>query len=100
MLSWHAEIALESQHMQPTTSAKVNAPESLVLDLLEWLNAAAPRSYADVIEVWRTSCPRLPVWEDAVDLGLVRRRVHVGRGAIVELTPAGMEWLTARGSSR
>jgi len=78
--------------MQREISLKVNAPEALVLDLLEWLDVA-PRSYADVMEAWRTSCPRLPVWEDALDLGLVQRRVRDGREAVVEVTPAGIEWL-------
>jgi D-3-phosphoglycerate dehydrogenase len=36
--------------------------EALILDLLEWL-ATADRSYAEVMDAWRTSCPRLPVWE-------------------------------------
>ena len=45
--------------------------EMLVVQLLEWV-AARPRCYADVMEAWRTSCPRLPVWEAAVDGGLVR----------------------------
>jgi hypothetical protein len=49
-----------------------DAPTPLILDLLEWL-AAGPRAYAEMMEAWRTSCPRLTVWEDAVDLGLVER---------------------------
>lgn len=40
--------------------------QALLLDLLEWI-APRPRPYADVIEAWRTSCPRLPVWEEATD---------------------------------
>jgi predicted transcriptional regulator len=46
--------------------------ESLILDLLEWL-AKGERSYEEVMDAWRTSCPRLPVWEDANDRGLVIR---------------------------
>jgi hypothetical protein len=42
----------------------------LILDLLEWV-AAEPRPYAAVMEAWRTSCPRLTVWEDALEQGLV-----------------------------
>ncbi len=38
--------------------------EALILDLLEWL-AARERTYEEVLEAWRTSCPKLPVWEDA-----------------------------------
>ena len=34
----------------------------LLLEFLDWI-AAAPRCYGDVLEAWRTSCPRLPVWE-------------------------------------
>jgi hypothetical protein len=46
--------------------------EALILDLLEWL-AAHERSYEEVLEAWSTSCPKLPVWEDANDRGLVTR---------------------------
>lgn len=44
--------------------------ENLILDLLEWL-ALRDRSYEEVMEAWRTSCPKLPVWEEANDRGLV-----------------------------
>ena len=47
-----------------------NPIEPLILDLVEWV-ARAPRPYAEAIDAWRTSCPRLTVWEDAVDRGLV-----------------------------
>jgi len=60
----------------------------LILDFLAWL-ADEPRPYGEVMEVWRTSCPRLPIWEDAVDLGLVVRRAPKDGPARVELTPAG-----------
>ena len=43
--------------------------EPLIFDLVEWV-AKAPRTHADVMNTWRTSCPRLTVWEDAVDRGL------------------------------
>jgi D-3-phosphoglycerate dehydrogenase len=45
--------------------------DALILDLLEWL-AKRDRSYEDVMGAWRTSCPRLPIWEEANDRGLVR----------------------------
>jgi hypothetical protein len=48
------------------------APDPLVLDLVEWV-ATQPRPYADVLDRWRTSCPRLTVWEDALDRGFVKR---------------------------
>ncbi|HZZ88046.1 MAG TPA: hypothetical protein VFE13_06890 [Caulobacteraceae bacterium] len=64
----------------------------LVLDLLDWL-AAGARPYAEVMEAWRTSCPRLPIWEDAVDAELVVRRLATGSRPVVELTPAGRSLL-------
>jgi hypothetical protein len=45
--------------------------EMLIRQLLEWV-AARPRCYAEAMEAWRTFCPRLPVWEAAVDGDLVR----------------------------
>ena len=56
--------------------------------LLVWI-AEQSRSYAETIEVWKTSCPRLAVWEDALADGLVR----IDRGSVL-LTPAGEELLT------
>ena len=44
--------------------------ENLILDLLEWL-AVRDRTYEEVMAAWRTSCPRLPVWEEANDRGLL-----------------------------
>jgi hypothetical protein len=65
------------------------APDALVLDLLEWL-APGPRPYAEVMEAWRTSCPRLTVWEDALDRGWVQRLRRAGASeAMVGLTEAG-----------
>ena len=51
--------------------------DPLVLDLVEWV-AKAPRPYAEVIEAWRTSCPRLTVWEEAVDRKLDYLKRSVG----------------------
>jgi hypothetical protein len=50
-----------------------DATDALVLDLVEWI-AREPRLYSEVIDTWRTSCPRLTIWEDAVDRGYVARR--------------------------
>ncbi|MET3446446.1 hypothetical protein [Ralstonia sp. 1138] len=43
---------------------------ALTLQLLQSL-AERPRHYAEVLETWRTSCPRLSIWEDACIDGLV-----------------------------
>ena len=48
--------------------------DALVLDLVEWIGRE-PRLYSEVIETWRTSCPRLTIWEDAVDRGYVARQL-------------------------
>jgi hypothetical protein len=78
------------------SGATSDATNPLVFDLLEWL-AIEPRPYAEVMDVWRTSCPRLTIWEDAVDLGYVVRR-HGGSGAppTVFLTPNGRRALDRR----
>ena len=65
--------------------------EALVLDLLEWL-ARKERSYEETMDAWRTSCPRLPVWEDANDRGLVCTENRNGRSSI-RVTTAGFELL-------
>jgi hypothetical protein len=67
--------------------------DALILDLLEWLGPH-PRPYAEVLEVWRTSCPRLPVWEDANDRGLIVRHHVPGRGASVSVSAAGTGYLS------
>jgi hypothetical protein len=73
----------------------VEAPlESLILDLLEWL-AIRERNYDEVMSAWRTSCPRLPVWEDANDRGLIAVD-HVNAGSVVRITPAGIALLEQR----
>ncbi len=67
--------------------------ESLILDLLEWL-ARRPRSYAEAIDAWRTSCPRLPVWEEATDRRYVEVHDGVDGTLAVSLTPLGRSLLT------
>lgn len=74
----------------------MNAPESLVLDLVEWV-AQKPRPLDEVMEAWRTSCPRLPVWEDAVDRGFVTRERGQGKGRMVRVSDAGRAFLRANG---
>ena len=66
--------------------------DALILDLLEWVGPHA-RPYAEVMEAWRTSCPRLPVWEDANDRGYIERRREPGQGELVAVSPAGAAYL-------
>jgi hypothetical protein len=68
--------------------------EPLLLDLLEWV-AKEPRSYADVMEAWRTSCPRLPVWEEATDRGFLQRTTT--DRAQIRVTEAGRRFLRDNG---
>ena len=68
--------------------------EPLIFDLVEWV-AKAPRTHTEVMNAWRTSCPRLTVWEDAVDRGLLVRK-NSADGAIVEVTARGRKLLATR----
>jgi hypothetical protein len=70
--------------------------DPLVLDLVEWI-AREPRRYSEVIESWRTSCPRLTIWEDAVDRGYVAREAIAGAGVVVTITPDGARFLRMHG---
>lgn len=64
----------------------------LVLDLLEWIGTR-PRPYREVIDAWRTSCPRLPVWETANEQGLLDHVHRPGSEALVALSIRGQERL-------
>jgi D-3-phosphoglycerate dehydrogenase len=66
--------------------------EVLILDLLEWIGAGS-RPYAEVMDAWRTSCPRLPVWEEATERGFIGRQDGEGRGGFVSVTVLGREHL-------
>jgi hypothetical protein len=73
--------------------------EALVLDLLEWIGPGS-RPYVEVLEAWRTSCPRLTVWEDANDLGFIASHRDVGRGRFVSVTDKGRDYLREHRPSR
>jgi D-3-phosphoglycerate dehydrogenase len=68
--------------------------DTLLRDMLAWLDRDA-RPYNEVMEAWRTSCPRLPVWEDATERGFVEQ-ARADTGAVVRITPAGRAFLTGR----
>ena len=72
--------------------------EPLILDLLEWIGRRA-RPNAEVLEAWRTSCPRLPVWEEANKRGLVDYIHKQGQPALVAVSPLGRSWLASQRSS-
>jgi hypothetical protein len=73
--------------------ARVSDPvEALIIDLLEWIGPGG-RPYAEFMEAWRTSCPRLPVWEEANTRGYIEREHSVQGGARVSLSPLGLDTL-------
>ena len=63
-----------------------DAPSLIMIQFLSWV-ADRPRNYAETMDAWRTSCPRLSVWEDAVIADLVRLEGEGGRA--VNLTERG-----------
>ena len=65
--------------------------DALIFDLLEFV-AREEQPYSEVLETWRTSCPKLPVWEDANERGFISR-VRVNGHAVVRLTDAGAAFL-------
>jgi hypothetical protein len=76
------------------TDAASPEVDALVLDLLEWIGSVA-RPYDEVLEAWRTSCPRLPVWEEAHARGfLVRDRVP-GGGEVISVSAVGAAHLAS-----
>jgi len=75
-------------------ATKAATNEALILDFVEWV-AVAQRTHRDVMEAWRTSCPRLTVWEDALDAGYVERVAGVAQA--VRVTPRGFELLKDSG---
>jgi len=79
--------------MAPTQSpsSEMRVASALMIELLQWL-VVQPRTYRQAMEAWRTSCPRMPVWEDAIEAGLIRVS-HTPGVAMTEcamkLTPLG-----------
>jgi len=61
--------------------------------MLEWISER-PRTYSEVLEVWRTSCPRLSIWEDACIDGMIE--CEAGGDRIVTLSAKGRAFLSER----
>jgi hypothetical protein len=70
--------------MSPDHSA--DPTRALTIQLLEWISRR-PRSYSEVLDAWRTTCPRLSIWEDACIEGLIVYEPDGDR--IVSLSPKG-----------
>ena len=70
--------------------------QSLILDLVEWV-AREPRTYREAMDAWRTSCPRLTIWEDANDHGLLTKADGASGELMVHVTEAGLRLLQEEG---
>ena len=66
--------------------------DALLIDLVSWI-AREDRDYLEVMDAWRTSCPRLPVWEEANARRFVTRKYEHGRGPVVCVTVEGRAFL-------
>jgi len=71
-------------------------PSLIMIQFLQWV-ADRPRSREDVMEAWRSSCPRFPVWEDARAEGLIRQSGGERGEHRVELTDRGRSALRRAG---
>jgi hypothetical protein len=65
--------------------------EVLVLELLAWIGPDG-KPYREVMDAWRTSCPRLPVWEEANERGFIERHCH-GSEATIRVSALGVKAL-------
>jgi hypothetical protein len=55
------------------TSAETSESAAVAALTLQFLGFVADgRTYGETMEAWRSACPRMPIWEDAVRDGLVR----------------------------
>jgi hypothetical protein len=79
--------------MSRSRRVELTAPIPLVVDLLRWV-ADRPRTYRETMEAWRTSCPRLSVWEDALDSSFVEVVRDDGRDELtIRATSDGLAFL-------
>jgi ribosomal-protein-alanine N-acetyltransferase len=69
----------------------------LMLEFLRWV-AERPRTYLETMEAWRSSCPRLMIWEDALLDGLIEiHRQGSRKDALVKLTGKGNLFVRSAG---
>lgn len=78
-------------YANPEAATVAGTHAGLVRQLLDWAQAR-PRTYAEAMEVWSSWCPKLSVWEDALEAGLIQVIPAPGQGkaaAAVQLTARG-----------
>jgi hypothetical protein len=76
-----------------------DAAKLLTVQFLGWV-ASRSRTYGDVKQAWRSTCPRLSIWEDAIDADLIRLESGGDRvmdQSKVALTPRGRAMLEGDG---
>ena len=90
-MSFWNTFGTQAQGRQAAYAAMTDTIDNLVLDLVEWA-AGRQRTYQETMDAWRTSCPRLPVWETATERGFVETAFVNGR-RVVRATSAGLGFL-------
>ena len=90
--NWNSLFPISSSIGNLERIDSMSTVDPLILDLLEWIGPNG-RSYTDVMDAWRTSCPRLPVWEEANERGFLEQRHEPGRAPTVLITDLGSEHL-------
>jgi hypothetical protein len=91
LASWVEQFAAKLSIMETMQGTRPIELNSLTRDMLEWLGSA-PRTYAETMEAWRSTCPRFTIWEDALADDLVEVRGEAGtpmRNCLVLLTARG-----------
>ena len=81
---------MRTQASSPEASEKA-AAAALTLQFLAFV--AEGHTYGETMEAWQSTCPRMPIWEDAVRDGLVR----IENGGAMK---SSRIVLTARGRAR
>jgi hypothetical protein len=77
------------------TEHSMNEPVSpLTREFLAWMSSR-PRTYAEAMEAWRTTCPRHSVWEDALINGLIQFEDAMNESKVT-LTPRGRSILDGK----
>jgi DNA-binding MarR family transcriptional regulator len=79
-----------------------NSVARLQLEFLLWVSTDPPRSYRQVMEAWRSTCPRISIWEESLMDGLIEivPEDNGEREQLVILTPAGRQLLSRSAPSR
>ena len=80
---------MTSVELRMENSPKNQTVSLSTLEFLTWVSIR-PRTYGDAMESWRSTCPRLSIWEDALADGLIQ----IENGAAMDQSAVT---LTARG---